>query len=633
MIRVDRVLYLLVYLVVLVGVVPLLTALQSLTLAIFALSFAGGMVCDLRRRYWLRSLPATLISLLFFIFYLFQVSMSNLVVPVANLLVMLLAVRLLSEKPPRHVLQLFVLAIFALAASTLLSLSPLFFVCLILLVLLIAAGLVLLSFMETLPALQMKRREWRLLATTVLLLPTGSLLLMLFFFLILPRTDHPLWSFLNASPRTSVGFSEQVEPGSVADLVETRQIAMRVEMEQRPGDPLYWRGILLNQTDGKAWVRDPDPPPDILVQGDAGLFDQKIYLEAKRDRFLPLYDMPSAISRIAAFRTADRLYRSRYPLRKQSQYQVQTSGGTYRLADPGDATFYLQTPTEVAPRVAALAAEVRAGGLSRVEKVAALEGFFRAQNLSYSATGLIPARDPVETFLFQSRQGYCEYFASSFALLLRLAGVPARLVGGYLGGDYNQLGGYYLVTEDMAHVWVEILGDDNRWRRIDPSRFAVNAEQSFNGRAQGFNALRVLFDTLDYAWSKLVITYDLSSQFRLLRQAGDRLQSLRSLNGLSIRVILLGGGLLLACGGGVLWLRRASRQERLLRRYLMLLERRFGIVRRGKDEGLFSLARRSREPLCEDFARVYGEALYRDRALTQRDERRLREIIGALKRK
>ena len=632
MISIDKVLKILVYLATLTGVAPLYLYLDRSSQIIFAVALFAGIISDRRRTYLMPPMPATLLSFLFFFLSIVQISRSNLVQPVVNLLVLLLAVRLVSEKQGRHILQIFVLATFALASSTLLTLSPMFFFFLIVLVLLISCGLILLSFYGAEPGLILAPRQWRLLFKVSLLLPLGSLLLMLFFFLILPRTEHPLWNFLNAPVRASVGFSDQVRPGSVAGLSEDNQLALRVETDRLAGDDLYWRGIVLNRLDGQVWKRENTPPLDRIAAASGQPVIQTVYLEAKDDRFLPLLDLPLRVSGIPVSPSGDTVYQSRRPLLKQVRYQVQSFPGAFPVLQRRDRqNFYLQVPENIAPRVAAVADSIRELP-SNQEKISALETFFLNQQLSYAATGLRPTQNPVETFLFESKQGYCEYFASSFALLLRLAGVPARLVGGYLGGEYNQLGGYYLISENMAHVWVEVLDDSARWRRIDPSRFAVNAAATLGQRGNNkSSSLRALVDTVDYYWTRIVISYDLSSQFQLLRQAGERVRAVRMVGfgDLVTPVLGIAGFALL----GMLFYQfkqRPRREQRLLNRYLRLVRTRFNVHYDERD-GLFALAEKTGHPLCNDFAAYFGRTVYRDRVLGREDYRYLNNLLRQLK--
>ena len=269
-------------------------------------------------------------------------------------------------------------------------------------------------------------------------------------------------------------------------------------------------------------------------------------------------------------------------------------------------------------------------GADYQDKVARITNFYLSQKLSYSNQQLPVTADPIDTFLFVSRRGYCEYFASSFALLLRLSGVPARLVGGYLGGEYNDLGGYYLVGENLAHVWVEALDDQGVWQRIDPSRLAVNAEQAFlPSHRQGLPSLRAFGDALQHYWSRLVLNYDLGQQFALLRQVARQVRDVKSLRLESAAALwwLLPLPLL-----GILFqsVRRCQRRpQRLIGDYRKQVLRCYGVAAL-PNRGLFALAQQSKEPLCLEFAEIYGRAYYRDQPLSPADYRRLKAILREL---
>ena len=194
-----------------------------------------------------------------------------------------------------------------------------------------------------------------------------------------------------------------------------------------------------------------------------------IYAEPKTEVYLPALDRPVKVldaPRNQVRLSADGTLRLRRPNNRKLRYQVQVQPAvrSYLLSD---RQRYLSVPEDLSQRVTEVGRQLHeeTSFNTRIEK---LSRFFQQQQLSYSATRLPATADPIDTFLFVSKRGYCEYFASSFAILLRLAGVPTRLVGGYLGGDYNELGGYYLITQDLAHVWVEALNDEGIWQRIDP---------------------------------------------------------------------------------------------------------------------------------------------------------------------
>jgi hypothetical protein len=215
---------------------------------------------------------------------------------------------------------------------------------------------------------------------------------------------------------------------------------------------------------------------------------------------------------------------------------------------------------------------------------------------------------------------------------LRAAGVPARLVGGYLGGEYNELGGYYLVSEDMAHVWVEAFISGRGWVRVDPSSFAGNAAAVWGDTPKKglLHRLRLTIDSLDHTWNSAVITYDFESQVAVARSAGKRLQGIRVdalFTGLLPYLLALSGGV----GACVILLNRKrlfpSREERLLRAFYRRVGRDFpGAVERGR-VGLFELAELTGNAGVKEFAAIYAGAAYRDRTLTDEEFTRLRQIV------
>lgn len=632
MVTIRNLLDLVTYAACVLGVLPLYPYLELPAKALFPVGLLVGIACDRRQRYLVGRVPATLLSLLPFGFYATRLSLTQVVEPVVNVLVLLLAVRLVTEKSPRNYLQLLVLAISVLAGSSLLSLSPLFLPCLILVVTSVTIGLVLLTFHASDPQLRLPAGGLRPLLTVSLVLPVGSLLLMLVFFAVLPRTQYPLWHFLNPASTALSGFSDKVRPGAFARNASSSAPVFRAESEALGEEDLYWRGIVLNVVEeGNSWRREAPPGTEGVRLSGGRQVTQIIYPEVREDGYLFSLDPTDQISGLRAHSSADLVHRQRRYRKKPGSYRTVARLGGRMQALGVKRDFYLQVPATISQRLRNTAAELAAGSADIATRITRTEAFFRAQNLSYATSDLPGPERPLEEFLFDKKRGYCEFFASSFALLLRLEGVPARLVGGYLGGNRNELAGYYSVTEDMAHVWVEALVDGN-WRRIDPSRLAVNAASaSFAGRGRPPNWRRLL-DAADYYWTRAVISYDLGKQLELVRGTAFKLRGLSTGRGL-YRAI----GWLLAVAAGLLaggWLLRrllVPEEQRLLSRFLKLLQRRLGIEGIPDHAGLQALAERAGDERCREFAAIYGGAVYRDRPLTAAERVRLRTLLRELR--
>jgi hypothetical protein len=236
---------------------------------------------------------------------------------------------------------------------------------------------------------------------------------------------------------------------------------------------------------------------------------------------------------------------------------------------------------------------------------------------------------PLDEFLFEKKAGHCEFFASSFAVLLRAAGVPSRLVGGYYGGEYNELGGYYLVTESMAHVWVEVFLEGRGWVRRDPSIFAVNFSGERALKHQGLLAkTRLIVDSLSYFWNQAVITYDLDKQLRLVHATGSAVRNLSFPFGIRGGVLALFVTGLLLTGFLARGRRRwGSREERLVRKFLRMIGKRYSHVSITPATGLLELAEETGDPRVRRFAHIRYSALFRDRKLTKQEYVLLKDIV------
>jgi transglutaminase-like putative cysteine protease len=189
-------------------------------------------------------------------------------------------------------------------------------------------------------------------------------------------------------------------------------------------------------------------------------------------------------------------------------------GDTPGLSDEARAS-YLQLPAALGPRVGALARDLAAGASSPAAVVHAVTTWLRTTHAyTLRLPAVAPGMDPAESFLFETRSGHCEYFATAAALLLRAAGVPTRYVNGYLGGEWNDIGHYVAVRDNRAHSWIEAYLPGVGWTRVDATPPLPTTARA--GR------LRQLFDSLDYRWARSVIGYDLTSQLGLARRLAKR---------------------------------------------------------------------------------------------------------------
>ena len=620
--------------VAVLALAPVLPFLSPLVIGVAVVGVLGGLWCDRYERYPLNTLTATMVAVAGIAYYGIQITRADVATPVAQAMIVLLAIRLLTPKESRDYLQIFVLGLFILAASSLISLDLGlgfgFLTYLVLMVFCVTLGLVLLTVFVTDKRLALPREDLYKLVKVSLIMPVVSLLLMLVFFFVLPRTRHPLWNFLNPGGTANVGLAESVQPGAYAQITANKRLAFRAEVEEISQDNLYWRALVLNQPDGSRWVRVQPPKENSRATEGNRTVKLTIYPEARSDRYLITLDRPSQLSGPRNVSNDDYVFVSRsaldHPYRLE---QVSHPGADLKVQNLIDRGFYLTLPEQVSERVRQVVAGIMASTKKGQGRLDALAEFFRNQQLSYAQDDLPGGPDPVNEFLFDKKRGYCEFFASAYVTLARLSGIPARLVGGYYGGEYNPFGGYYLVTEDTAHVWVEVLTEDNRWVRIDPSQWAVNADSALNNRrVASLGALQRLIDSLNYRWVQTVLLFDFARQVEILNQTREKFSGIRS-GEFEVEQYLWVAWLLPGTILVVLLRRRKrlSAEARLLEDFRLRVRKRYGKDTASPASGLTELGERLDDDRCRDFAKVYQGAVFRDRPLSETERAYLRELL------
>jgi protein-glutamine gamma-glutamyltransferase len=626
MVRIKTILSALCVCVALIGYLPLQPYLAPFARWFFPVALLFSLYQQ-RKGAALSGRILTPLSIILFLYFAAGFSMANMIQVTADLLVVFLAIRMLGEKSGRNYLQIFALSLFCLAASSLYNLSALFLCYLLLLLLLLAVSLVILTFHAHDAEIALSRVELKKVLSVSCLMPLASLPILLFLFVLLPRTQYPLWDFLNRGAAKTTGFSDTVSPGGASSVSEVKSVVLRVICRRVPESKLYWRGIVLNGFRGNAWVRQPVPQEQMIRPEPGETVDQEIYPEPSGTPYLLALNIPRLVSGVRHADSADAVYQSARPLEKRIKYQAQsTLSDAIQVKGGIERDFYLRLPPTVSARMRAEGRVLSRPGLRTEEKLRLLERFFLAQKLGYATTGLPTGADPLDSFLFDRKRGNCEFFASSGALLLRLAGVPARLVGGYRGGTYNEMGGYYLVTEDMAHVWVEAYVEGRGWLTVDPSAWSAG----FSRRDGVGRKLRMYFDAVGFYWNKAVITYDLEKQIALVRTAGSKARNFSFPAGFARQLVTLALLLLPFAALFVLYRRRPrSREERVLRHFLRVVHRRYPSAS-AEPCGLYELAERIADPQLHEFVAIYGQAVYRDRHLQDDELIRLKENIRIL---
>lgn len=369
-----------------------------------------------------------------------------------------------------------------------------------------------------------------------------ALPLALVLFVLFPRLSGPLWSINPPVEKARTGVKDWMEPGSITDLVLSGELAFRVRFDgaaPRP-DQLYWRGPVLWRSDGRRWVPGTLglPPPEARSLAESLAYT--VTLEPSGQRWLFALDLPAQAPPNARI-TGDFQVLAERPVAESMRYRMESALSYHTGAlSPHEERAGLALPGNVTDRMRELVAVWQARAARPEELVELALGHFRAEPFYYTLSPPRLGSNPVDQFLFQTRRGFCEHYAGAFALLMRIAGIPSRVVLGYHGGELNPMGGHYIVRQSDAHAWTEVWLTNRGWVRVDPtaaiaperieanellSALAGGAPARFQGEPpealmRWLHQLRLLADAADARWYDWVVGYSNLRQQRLLDAFG-----------------------------------------------------------------------------------------------------------------
>ncbi len=368
---------------------------------------------------------------------------------------------------------------------------------------------------------------------------TLAMPLALFLFLFFPRLPGAFWA-IPRSDAALTGLTDSMNPGSIAELTTSYEVAFRATFESRPPPPWerYWRGPVLHDFDGATWrtvSRSPSQPP---LQFLGNQYRYRVVLEPSQQHWWFALDTVTGSPSSKVMLTADSQLVASEPVVESTSYTAvsntlsRSSGELSRAARRRETAL----PPERNPRSRQLAGELRARAESDRAFVAAALDFLRTGGFQYSLTPPRLGPDPVDDFLFDTRSGFCGHYASAFVELMRAGGVPARVVTGYLGGEWNPIGQYLIVRQSDAHAWAEVWLEGRGWTRVDPTGVveperlrrgildllpnAVSAQARFVWSKPWLNTLLQRWDTLNAWWNERVTHFSYDDQLRLLERLG-----------------------------------------------------------------------------------------------------------------
>ena len=381
----------------------------------------------------------------------------------------------------------------------------------------------------------------------VMVLQAAPLMLVLFF--LFPRIG-PLWTVPIKSQQAKTGMSEFMSPGDVSRLSRSGEVAFRVDFEGEvpPKSELYWRGLVMSRLRQGTWsalnfyeapaVERRQNVPD--TEGEPLRYS--IIMQPTQQRWL--YGLRYARSPDAGImHSADfRIFKPivieddyLYQVRSWPQAELETELSPWRRR------IELELPGESNPRARQLAREIAAESTGPADTVRRVLNMFTNEPFVYTLQPpLLPQSDGMDAFLFDTRRGFCEHYASAFVIMMRAAGIPARVVAGYQGGEVNPVNGTVIVHQFDAHAWTEVWLEGEGWVRVDPTA-AVSPERVEMGLEDALaeegtfladsplsplryrninliNTLRLRYDALTYSWQAWIVGFDADKQYDLLRE-------------------------------------------------------------------------------------------------------------------
>jgi protein-glutamine gamma-glutamyltransferase len=452
-------------------------------------------------------------------------------------------------------------------------------------------------------------------------------------FFIFPRGSLEFLSRFGTHRGHKTGISGSMAPGLISNIAKSDEVAFRAEFpdtDPPPNGNRYWRCVVLWECAGLSWERGwaDAEGPSREREKQPGDMRQLIALEPHGQQWLPCLDVPVSATvegrmirpemndLLMSDEPVNSLYRIEV-ISRLTQDRSEITDSQRRAA--------LRLPEDLSPRVRDLALQFKKGAKNDVQIAQAAVELLRKQRFQYTLEpGTYVGPGALDEFLFERRIGFCEHFSAAFATLMRAAGVPSRVVIGYIGGEWTARGGYMIVKQSDAHAWTELWLESTGWTRVDPTAALVPARMDLDLRTlllggeeelerqrkslwwQSAQSLRLWWDSVEYDWYKTVIGFDEESQIAWLTWLG--LGRVRGRVLLLVSIVFLGLTLLALA----LWLRRPARHRdpwaRAWQRLCRKLER-LGAPTRAANEGPLSYAERAavaRPALADEIRRLAG---------------------------
>lgn len=370
-------------------------------------------------------------------------------------------------------------------------------------------------------------------------------------FLLFPRIQGPLWGMPNDAQAGRTGVSDTMSPGNIAKLALSDEVAFRVKFSDPAPQKtlLYWRGVILGHYDGRTWSQlrsrgNPSRQFSVVVRDKPIRY--QLTLEPHNQSWLYALDIPSDVPQLEGKLTgisAEWQINSSHPISERVRYDAasHTDFNLQPNESPQTLRQWLELPPGFNPGTLELATRLRQQTGSNIDTVNAALRFFQTQGFRYTLEPPLLGRHAVDEFLFSTRAGFCEHYSSAFVVMMRAAGIPARVVLGYQGGEINPADDFMVIRQSDAHAWAEVWLDKRGWTRIDPTAAVapnrieqnlsnviprtmfgglIRLDGNQNPLIAGLARVRQQWDALNNGWNQWVLNYTPEKQKKFVEWMG-----------------------------------------------------------------------------------------------------------------
>ena len=451
-----------------------------------------------------------------------------------------------------------------------------------------------------------------------------SLVLAVGFFFIFPRLPISKFFARVDAPVSQMGFGDEIKPGDFTRIVKDPTPIFRASFNSVipiSYENMYWKGATLSRIEGFSWKREKQGARTQWEEvASAEEYSYEVDFSVLREDFLFLLDKTTSFKKLSPGKIVDKgggTYRFYPRLNKKMRYRGAVSKASWRDISVKERKRYLSLPEKASPKVTAYVEGITSQFSGTEERVRAVVGNFEKGNFLFTLSPGALSGDYLEDFLFRSKKGYCEHFASATGILLRMMGIPTRLVVGFHGGLWNPLGKYFILRNQDAHAWIEFWKEEEGWERLDPTKYVfperisrgfdvfeegIEADREGTARNDWLVRWKTLWFAVDMAYYRLGRSFfalDYETQKQTLARWGV-------VDKVPLKMILVMVGLFGICGlAFFVVMRRRGRKIGMLERYYDVLCRKMARAgdsrKKGQGPRDYSL---SFEHTVEDFEAV-----------------------------